>query len=280
MIITMPSGLAGQIRPMKVRDIQALADPSLARGGRALDVMLSVFESITEPGPYTKWSPGSQPAWDDVLQGDVFAALVDIRCATWGPEHAFRVRCGQCSEGYDWELDLRDLTRTPYPASSLAQLSKGANSFDLAGPGGVAVSYKLLFRRDEKAIEAKRRRNGGKFGLGDALAARVLHVEGVKDINLWKWIGDLEAREARAMGEAMQEAEGGIETTIETVCTFCSWQQEIELPFDRAFYSPPKRKVTAETEANPPEPPKASPPAAARSTPIDSNSVTPERKTG
>src|SRR5277367_3084984 len=118
MRITCPSGLAGEIRGLKVKELQTLADRSLAHGGKALDVMLGVFSSITNVGPYA-FEVGGVPRWDAVLAGDRFAALIDIRCATWGPDYVFPVKCPSCDEGYEWELDLRDLARKPYPASTL-----------------------------------------------------------------------------------------------------------------------------------------------------------------
>lgn len=249
MIITMPSGFAGEIRGMKVRELQQLADPSLARGGRALDVMLGVFTSITALGPYARrWSIGGKPSWDDVLQGDVFAALIDVRCATWGPDYSFRVRCHECKEGYDWGLDLRDLPRRPYPEETIASLVEGQNAFTTTGPGGEEIAFRVLYRSDEKTIDAKRRRNGGKFGLADALEARIIRVAGVKEGRARAWIENLEALDAKALGDAMQLVEGGVETDIETICTFCGWQQWVSLPFDQAFYSPPKKRPATETK--------------------------------
>ncbi|HEY5316361.1 MAG TPA: hypothetical protein VIJ20_00160, partial [Solirubrobacteraceae bacterium] len=113
MVITMPSGLSGEARGLKVKELQKLADPALARGLRHIDIMLGVITSVIDPGPY-KFEPGEAPKWDSVLLGDRFAALIDVRCATWGPTYEFTGRCEECSEGYGWELDLRDLPRKPY----------------------------------------------------------------------------------------------------------------------------------------------------------------------
>lgn len=243
MLITMPSGFAGEIRGLKVRDLQQIADPSMARGGKALDVMLSAFSAITALGPYEKkWAIGGVPKWDDALQGDVFAALIDIRAATWGAEYEFRVRCQGCGEGYDWELDLRDIPRKPYPETTIEALRQGEPEFTTEGPGGEPVRFKLTYRRDEKIQEERRRRAGGKFGIADALGMRLVSVEGVKDVRLKDWILELEAAELKALVERMQEHEGGVDTDIETVCTFCNWQQWVSLPFDKGFYYPTKKK--------------------------------------
>lgn len=244
MIITCPSGLAGEVRALKVRELQQLGDASLARGGRNLDIMLGMMTAITDPGPYP-WEVGARPNWDAVLSGDRFAALIDIRCATWGADYEFTIPCAECGEPIPWELDLRELPRTAFPAETLAQLTDGGkNEFSCAGPAGEIVRFKLLNGADEKAIDAHRRQNNGRFGIGDGLVRKILGVDELKDAKVREWIYDLDAQPARALLERMQLVEGGVETDIEIVCkdVGCMWRQWVSLPFGRAFYVPPKKR--------------------------------------
>ncbi len=60
--------------------------------------------------------------WGQVLQGDRFFALLQIRALTYGPEYAFAVNCGSdgCRARIEWELDLRRLPCRPLSEESLA----------------------------------------------------------------------------------------------------------------------------------------------------------------
>lgn len=247
MIITLPSGAAGEAKALKGRDLQALADPNLARGGRNIELMLGAVHAVTNPGPY-KWEVGGPPVWGDALLGDRFAALIDIRCATWGGDYDFRVRCEECREGYDWGLDLRDLPRKPFPADTLSALREAGNAFTADLDTGDVAHFHLLRGHDEKAIEATRRANGGRWGVLDALARRIDKVvtpsgvvlEGTK---LRAWLGDMDGGPLLEITDRLDAHDGGVDTTIETVCTYCQWQQEIELPFDKAFFVPKRKRA-------------------------------------
>jgi hypothetical protein len=254
MILTCPSGLSGEVRSLKVKELQRLADPSLARGGRNIDVMLGVFTSITDPGPY-KWEPGSQPVWDQVLTGDRFSALIDVRCATWGPSYEFTTRCEECHEPCEWELDLRDLPRRKFPTETLDALKDGgANRFECEGPSGELVRFKLLYGADEKAIEKYRRDHGGLYGLGDALERKILSVEGIDSGALRAWIANLDAKPAHDLALRMDLADGGVDTDIEIVCSKCQWQQWVSLPFGKAFFVPATKRRAPTTEKDPTTP--------------------------
>jgi hypothetical protein len=259
MIITLPSGLAGEVRGLKVKELQRLADPALARGGRNIDIMLGMLTAITEPGPY-KWAVGEQPVWDQVLTGDRFAALLDVRCATWGSEYAFRVQCEECKEGIDWELDLRDLPRKLFPKTTLTQLAEGGkNEFTTEGPDGERVYFKLLNGADEKAIEKFRRDNGARWGLGDSLMRRILRVDGLGEAGLRDWIDEMDAGPARELANRMDLVDGGVETDIEVVCPHCRWQQWVALPFGKTFFVPAKRRAPTTTGGGPKTTPPATP---------------------
>lgn len=260
MQITLPSGLAGEIRGLKGREAQSLADPTLTRNGQSMEMMLrSCFLSVTDPGIY-KVQPGEKPKWTDVLLGDRFQALIDIRIATWGSTYEFSVQCESCKEKYEWELALQDLPRKPFPEATIAQLSNGGkNSFTCDGPDNSTVTFKLANGADEALITKLRRQNNGRWGAVDALTVQILNVEGVAAIvpnaqtgqasakAMRAWLEELDWKPLRDLQDAMQEADGGIETNIETACPYCQWEQEIQLPFGGAFFFPKrKKKVTGE----------------------------------
>jgi hypothetical protein len=282
MRIVCPSGLAGEIRGLKVKELQTLADRSLAQGGKALDVMLGVFSEVTNAGPYP-FEVGGVPRWNDVLAGDRFAALIDIRCATWGPEYVFPMKCASCEEPYEWELDLRDLHRKPFPAATLSQIRE-RNRFETEGPRGETVAFKILTGTDEKSIGALRRRNGGRWGLADAICAKVLSVSGIREGRERDWVLELDALEARDLGLRMDEVDGGVETEIEVYCEHCQWRETIQLPFGKTFYTPSRNASPKAKTAIPTTEPRTAPSTpnakAERAGEIPTGSSSPAKRTG
>lgn len=257
MLITLPTGMTGEIRGMKGREAQALADPGLTRSGRSIEIMLEAcFLSVVEPGVYN-FEPGSKPKWTNVYLADRFQALIDIRIATWGPDYEFGLQCGSCRERYEWEVDLRELPRKLMPEETRAQLKEGPNRFTCDGPDGAEITFKLANGADEASIAKLRRQNGGRWGIVDALAVQVTNVSSIalRDAQqdrpsqkaMRAWLEELDLLPLRALLDAVQAHDGGVETDIETECPYCKWRQDVALPFDGTFFYPKKKKATADT---------------------------------
>lgn len=243
-IIECPSGLTLEIQPLKGETIAALTREANKPNSAAADIMLQhAVQSVVEPGPYP-FEPGSKPKWGSVLQGDKFAALVDIRAFTLGKEYAFRVRCrdSACKQSFEWEIGLDELPRRKLPESSATAL-KTANRFETTLPDGRTLTFKLLLGSDEAVLMKMRRNNGGQVGPIDALVIRTLSIEGCKptDHAYREVFHRLGWQEVFDLIEAVQEPDCGVETKFEVACTFCGLEQEIELPFDRDFFSPTRK---------------------------------------
>ena len=153
-IINCPSGLTGRIRGMKVREERILSDRKLAKSGGQVDELLAAcWEETLDAGPYDFGDKVID--WGQVLQGDRFFALLQIRALTYGPEYAFAVNCGSdgCRTRIEWEINLPEpisqtkqglLHRVKYPvlrkeAQQLrgrpARLSGGCRCAIWQGPG-------------------------------------------------------------------------------------------------------------------------------------------------
>lgn len=260
MLITLPSGMTGEIRGMKGREAQALADPTLTRSGKSVEIMLEAcFLSVVEPGVYS-FEPGSKPKWTNVFLADRFQALIDIRIATWGAEYEFALQCGECRERYDWELDLRELPRKLMPEETRAQLKEGHNRFTCEGPDDSEITFKLANGADEATIAKLRRQNKGRWGIVDALAVQVVNVSSIMPRDAQQdrpsqkairgWLEELDLLPLRAVLDAIQAHDGGVETDIETECPLCQWRQEVALPFDGTFFYPKKKKATTTETTN------------------------------
>lgn len=242
--IVCPSGLAGEVRGLTGREGKLLGDRALARSGGTVDRMLqSCWLATTDPGVY-ELADGASPDWSKVLVGDRFYALVQIRRASFGDEYAFSAQCqGQgCRERFEWELNLGEL-----PVRALSDDAKAAfkngNRFEAALPRqGRKVWFRLLTGADE-ARAAALRRQGRENLLLEAVALRVVEIEGVAPQDRRRFLEDVELADLAALLDAFERVDGGVETSIEVECPSCGGVQDVDLPFERGFFFPRARKA-------------------------------------
>lgn len=243
-IINCPSGLSGRIRGMKVREERILTDRKLARNGNQVEELLkSCWEETVDHGPYDFGDKDID--WGQVLQGDRFYALLQIRALTYGPEYAFSVVCQNqaCRSRIDWELDLSVL-----PVRSLSDDSKAAfingNRFETTLPdSGNKVWFKLLTGADERKLPMLRKNAGDRL-LSAMLAYRIVEIEGVESRDKRQFVEGLSLRDADFLVDEFDQVDCGVDTTIEVECPECFAVQEVELPFEKTFFMPGKARTS------------------------------------
>lgn len=233
-----PSGLSGQLRPMKVSEERILADRKLAKLGGQVDQLLSAcWEQTLETGPYDFGHKDID--WRQVLQGDRFYALLQLRALTYGPAYAFSVNCQACRSRIEWELDLTEL-----PPKSLSQESQAnfvsGNRFSTTLPNGPTVWFSLLTGAEEQKLSRVRKQAGDEV-LSKLLAFRIIEIEGVKPEEKKSFLNEMTLQQATYLLSTFDEVDCGVETTIEIECPECLAQQEVELPFDANFFIPKAR---------------------------------------
>jgi hypothetical protein len=242
-VITCPSGLAGRVRGMKVREERVLADRKLAKsGGQVEELLRACWEETLEAGPYS-FSDGKAD-WGKVLQGDRFFALLMIRVLTYGPEYAFAVQCQNpgCRARIEWELDLTSL-----PVRALSDDSRAAfvagNRFETVLPdAGTRLFFKLLTGEDERKLPVLQRAQPERM-LSSVLAYRIVEIEGVDPKNKRQFLEDLTLRDADFLVDEFDRVDCGVDTTIEIECPQCFAAQEVDLPFDKGFFLPGKNRT-------------------------------------
>ena len=246
-IITCPSGLAGVVRGLKVREERILADRKLAKANAQLDELLrACWVETNDPGPYTLGERGID--WDAVLQGDRFYALLAIRIATYGQAYAFSMTCSEerCRARFEWELDLRTLPVRPLTSESRALFVAG-NRFETSLPDAARrVTFRLLTGVDERKLPTLRRNADGQI-MTAVLAHRCIEIDGVAAHDKRRFIEELSMSDADALVETMNQADCGVVTRIDVECPECLATQEIELPFGRSFFA--KRTKTSATSS-------------------------------
>ena len=240
-VITCPSGLTGRVRGMKVREERILADRKLAKSGGQVDELLGAcWEETLDPGPYDFSDKGID--WGAVLQGDRFFALLMIRALTYGPDYGFAVSCRNCRARIEWEVDLMKLPVRQLSADSRAAFIAG-NRFETTIPdAGNRVWFKLLTGDDERRLPSLQRAAPDRL-LSSVLAYRVLEVEGVDLKDKRAFLEDLTLRDADFLVDEFDRVDCGVDTTIEVECPECREVQDVDLPFDSAFFLPGKERT-------------------------------------
>lgn len=240
--IICPSGLSGRIRGMKAREERILADRKLARSGAQLEQILAAcWEETVDAGPYDF---GEQPLdWGKVLQGDRFFTLLRVRVLSYGPDYAFAVPCENrgCRARIEWELDLREL-----PVRTLSDESRAAflasNRFETVLPDAARkVSFRLLTGTDERRMAALRRA-AGERPITTLLGFRLETIDKVEPRDKQRFIEDLSMSDVAFLLGEFDRVDCGVDTEIEVECAECFGVTRVELPFEKGFFLPEKRR--------------------------------------
>ncbi len=231
-LVTCPSGLQGYVRPLKIKEANALVIDNPRQRIEALDrILAACWVRTTDPGPYKLAKEDGPVPWMQAVIADRFVAFVYLRIATYGSGYEFQVRCGGCRGSFGWEIDLvRDLPIKPLPPAAIEAIANGNRL--TVHLGGQRVVHRLLTGADER----KAQKVDGEKVLTTALATRVVEVEGVHANDRIRWIEDLKLGLAMDLLAAMDENDGGIETKLGVECVRCGEAQEVEVPFGREFW--------------------------------------------
>jgi hypothetical protein len=239
MNIVCPSGLAGEIRGLKGKEGKLLSDRSSARAGATFEKLLAgCWVATTDPGIYELPDTGALD-WSKVLVADRFYALLMIRALTFGNDYAFSVQCqsAACRERFEWTLDLQELPVVPLSDAAKAAYRAG-NRFETTLPrDGRRVWFRLMTGADETRA-ASVIKAGREGALLTALGLRILEIESVPEHDKRKFLEDMEMADAAALLDQFDQADGGVETSIEVECPACLGVQDVQLPFERGFFLP------------------------------------------
>lgn len=243
-LITCPSGLAGEVRALKVKEADALASAAAAKQGTSFEaVFANCWLRTSEKGIYQLDASGRLD-WGSVLLCDRFYALLRIRAATFGEAYDFDVTsCANCERLFEWSLRLADLPVKALPESTLAQL-RTQNEFTAVLVDGRTVRFHLQTGAGEiSSSQAMHRQPTARITA--SLLGRIDAIDAVDKPFLRGAIQDLDMGEAISLIEQFDAVDGGVETAINVNCKHCGADQVIELPLGKSFWVPRTQKLTA-----------------------------------
>lgn len=246
--VKLPSGARGRVRGLKGEEINLFANrQSSRRGQTAMQILKNVWIETIDPGPLYGKDGAGQIDWDKAPSCDRFTALFYARIATYGSEYTFRHQCEECRKRFEWALDLKDdLTVKDLPEDSIFKFQNG-NKFTTEVMDSEGNYRKIVFQLVTPKLEEKVdqvQNLAPKEKATASLAQRIVSIEGIEDGKgpLKRFLNEMEAGPMLDLVEAMDEADGGIETRIEIECPHCGHIMELDLPLREEFWSPSRRK--------------------------------------
>ena len=236
--ITCPSGLSGEVRIFTVREYNILADRRNSQRTLWTDKILqNCWLRTIDAGPYELGEAGLD--WSNVLQGDRFYILLQLRVASLGDDYDFSVSCQQCGEQIAWHLSLQDLPIRKLTGESLERF-KGGNRFECTLPGcGKKVTFRLAVGGDEKRFSKLRKGNPESLW-SVSLLQRIVEIDGVS--NKRAFVDELSISDAEFLRQEFDVVDCGVDTTIEIECPSCYAVQLVDLPFGPQFLLPDRKK--------------------------------------
>lgn len=266
--VTCPSGLILDTRGLSIKDGRYLSDDDLFRTGEIEDKMMSAcIEAVIDPGVYQLDANGKLP-WGKVLLGDRLAALIGIRQTTY-PGHllSIPIKCPvkACREPFDWDVDLDKFmaTRMQHLPEATKVLMKSGERCTAQIPNkNKWIKFRvkngddrrawLAWRNKRKAGTARQREKFNELTHG--LIFWDVEIEGIKRDDIDAKLDFLETLtlwEGSDLRAAIEAFDCGLDTEIEIKCPFCGHEMVIDLPFDKTFFNPPKKKATTTAEPDP-----------------------------
>lgn len=231
-----PSGMSLELRGLKGKELKLLQDRAAMKTGRTYDNILTACTvSIVDVGPAYTFAASEPIAWDKVLVGDKFYALLAIRAETFGPDYDFKFRCASCDERVNWVIQLPDAPGVKKLSAEDAAAHASGAFLEATLSDGKVAKYRLATGLDERQASANKMEADAVLAM---LARRVVSIEGVPDPK--KYLEEAGLRDITDIVKAFEAHDCGVETDIEVRCTSCGSVQELRLPLDRGFWMPVK----------------------------------------
>lgn len=180
---------------------------------------------------------------DDMLICDRNAAFFALRRLAYGDDYDATMTCGRCGKETSISIDLSKMDNRPF---DFEKYPRGVNSFDFLLPySKVSVTYKLLCKRDENAIDAEL------VGMAKIskdftreVTTRLSHI--ITSVNgnaekaaIRRFVNDeLVAKDSLALRNHFRNSMPDIDTTFDFTCSNCGLERKEETPMGVNFFWP------------------------------------------
>lgn len=239
MEITCPSGLRGEIRKMKMRELALLTDEKLIRTGQLMTEMVkNCWVRTIDAGPYNLPAPSPQPLpWDQLLQADKMYTFKEIRVTTFGPSFEWEVQCphNMCKHRFLWDVDLSTLDVERPPQYALDHVKSG--SYLTTTVDGKKVEFRTLRGADDRRLLHFIQKLELPL-LTAGYICRIVSVEGIDESDaesLREWLDDLDLEVGQEFQDTMDDAEPSIGLRTDIECPRCGEDWPAMIPLAQSF---------------------------------------------
>lgn len=271
MLVTCPSGFAGDIRKIKGKEITKIAEAiETGDAGDMRAIIGACWNETTDPGPYRflagKVVEPKDIPWKYILQGDILYLLIKLRRMSGmnGNIYAAKIQCPNCGKSSEKEVSLDKLLTEnlrPLSEESRRKVFNGElfeTRFEMLNDDDEIESHELSFElqsfnTEERAQAMRRKLNQKKSSLTEQLAAQVRKIDG-KEVDMPRSHKFFETVEWEALLQ-IQANFAEVDCGVDTLCTFrCTLpkcadrdQFEVDLPLGKDFFSPKLRPKSPST---------------------------------
>ena len=220
------------IKPMTIEEEKILSTPRLIKSGQALN---KIFEAcMLEDFPAVK-----------LLRPDQIFLLFFIRGISYGPDYEVEIKCPQCSQTFNEDINLSAL-----PVEFAPDGFTGESHIVLPS-SGLNVWYRVQTGEDEITLNRTRdmmMKNFTNLGTDDSVVRRnVLAVNRIESITskieIEHIINELGVKDSGFLRDKISEPGFGPDTEIFMTCPSCYHEWTLGLPIDAGFFSPRTKKV-------------------------------------
>jgi hypothetical protein len=211
---------------MTAKHEDILTSTNLIKKGTVLDKLMEALIA----------TKGVKP--DDMLTGDLNAVMIAARILAYGKDYPVELLCNSCGEKFQHIIDL-----TALETVSASDLSENGE-YKATLPTGVNVTFKLLTRGDERAIEAEveamKKFNNSVEGYSSVrLKYMVTSVNGNTDKRtVREFAENMIIRDARALRDAVRKVAPDVNFDMAVTCSACGTTVKGRMPFGVNFFWP------------------------------------------
>lgn len=219
-----------EIKQMTAKEEDLLANQELLKKGKVLDKLL---ESVII---------NKAIRIEEILVPDRNAIFIAIRRLAYGDDYPVNVGCVRCSFQNKIKINLGELAYRPF---NFDKYVKGKNEFAVTLPSGTVITYKLLNRLDEQAIEAelaqiKKISKENTAEITTRLKYIISSIDGNPDrAGIRKFVEErLTAKDSLAIRRDIKENSPDVDMGCNFTCSECSHEWRMDVPIGATFLWP------------------------------------------
>jgi transcription elongation factor Elf1 len=180
---------------------------------------------------------------EEMFSCDRNAAFFAIRRMAYGDRYDSTLSCPRCNKENNVVIDLSKMDNRPFSTDGY---TRGENKFTFILPtSGVVVTFKILTRKDEVAIEqdlAGMVKASPEYSrdVTTRLSRIITSVDGVPDrTRIRKFVGEeLRAVDSLAFRRHIRSTMPDIDTTFDFHCEHCGLERRESAPIGLSFFWP------------------------------------------